>query len=124
MKKLWLTVSLALAAPMLGLALVANPAAAEPAKKLDVEKCYILDGYGKFYKTTDKNKAVFNKNGGILKCSAKKVPTPGETKKYDKAGTGYTCGYSGHSTSDWNLVVSASGNATLTCRFKFDKDKK
>ena len=124
MKKLWLTLSLALAAPLLGLALVANPASAEAAKVLGVGRCTILDGYGKFYRTTEKNKAVYNKSGDILKCSAKKVPTPGKTVKFDKASTGYRCGTGKHGTVDWNLVVSASGNATLTCKFKFPKDKK
>jgi hypothetical protein len=120
MKKLWVSVSLAVAASALALALASSSASAEGAEVLDVSKCTILDGHGELYPTTDKNKAVFNKNGDVLRCSAKKIPTPGHVARFNKANTGYRCCTGRHLTDDWHEVVSASGNATLICKFKFD----
>ena len=58
----------------------------------------------------------------VMKCDAKDVPNDAKkTVQYDKASTGYRCSTGEHMTDDWNLVVSASGNATLTCKFKFPK---
>jgi hypothetical protein len=101
---------------------VASRLEADPAKVLDVSRCTILDGNGALYKTTEKNQAVYNKNGDHLKCDAKDVPNDAKkTVHYDKASTGYQCSTGQHMTDDWKLTVSASGNAMLTCKFKFPK---
>jgi hypothetical protein len=120
MKKLWVSISLAVAAPLV-LGLASSSASAEGAKVLDVSKCTILDGYGELYPTTDKNQAVYNKNGDVLRCSAKNIPTPGQVARFNQENTGYKCCTGRHLTDDWHEVVSASGNATLICKFKFEK---
>jgi hypothetical protein len=107
----------------LSAALFATPATqAESAQVLDVSACTVLDGNGNVYRTSEKNHAVYNKAGDILKCDAKDIPNDAKkTVQYDKASTGYRCSTGQHMTDDWKLVVSASGNATLTCKFKFPK---
>jgi hypothetical protein len=93
-----------------------NVAAA--AKVVDVKKCTILDGNKNLYATTKKNKAVYNKAGDILKCSAKGIPHQKKAVHWSKANTGYVCSTGQHVTDDWKITVSAKGNATLTCKFK------
>ena len=92
------------------------------ANKLDVSRCSILDGNKKFYLTSSKNSVVYNKSGDILKCSAKKIPNKAKKAvKWNKGNTGYVCSTGHHITNDWSETVSANGNATLTCKFKFPK---
>jgi hypothetical protein len=58
-----------------------------------------------------------------VKCQAKGVPNgTGTAVNYDYASTGISCGVLSSNrffvTQDWHETVCASGNATLTCRYK------
>jgi hypothetical protein len=81
--------------------------------------CGLFDGDGNIVWGT--SPIHVSNSGGveILKCSVKNVAnSQGRAVHYSFASTNMACGVNGGSTEDWNEVVSASGNATLTCRLK------
>jgi hypothetical protein len=81
--------------------------------------CGLFDGDGGVVEGSG-SMQVTNAGGvSILKCSVKGVSnSSGRVVRYDFASTNMQCGTSAGMTPDWQEVVSASGNATLTCRIK------
>jgi hypothetical protein len=81
--------------------------------------CALLDGDGNSISTSESHAVITNsKNGNtLLKCSVKGVAnSTGKAVHFDFDNTGITCATNSGSTENWHETVSASGNATLTCR--------
>lgn len=118
---------LALALLLLSVALVSVPASADTYRAVVIKEgaCGLLDGNGAFVVTTDvMTVAAHSENGNSkLTCKAKDVPNDtGSAVIWDFGNTGGLCLIaSPHGpivTDDWQETVSASGNATLQCRYK------
>jgi hypothetical protein len=93
------------------------PARADSAVVIKDISCIVLDGNGHLYEA-DASHAVITSSGNTnFKCSATNVPnSTGGAVHFDFNNTNLTCGTPGGGTTDWQEVVSASGNATLTCK--------
>ena len=81
--------------------------------------CFLADGNGDFTTTEGSIEINTNSETGvkILKCKASGLPNDtGEPVKYDFDSTGLTCTVFGETTFDWREIVSASGEAMLTCK--------
>jgi hypothetical protein len=91
--------------------------------------CTLRDGNGNFVTATQYHKVMTQgpNNTSTLKCSVKDVPNDtGKAVRWDFSTTGG--GYCGIDltaiglgfifTDNWEQTVSASGNATLTCKYK------
>ncbi len=107
-------------------ALAASPMAfAERAVHIADFGCGVIDGDGNGFVTNDTKSTTTNARNGvvIMKCQARGVPNgTGTAVNYDYASTGLLCSVLSSNgafvTQDWHETVSASGNATLTCRYK------
>jgi hypothetical protein len=83
------------------------------------ELCGLFDGDGGVVMGSGSIQVTNQGGFSLLKCSVKNVPnSTGRAVRYDFASTGMPCGTANGSTEDWQEVVSASGNATLTCRYR------
>ena len=102
------------------LSLVASPLSyADPAIIITQFGCGLTDGFGGFVFTTDSHTVIsYDTNGNtILKCKAEEVAHPGgEAIHWNYNNTGMMCGTYLGGTSDWQEVVTSSGNAILTCK--------
>ena len=101
----------------------ASVAYAEPAFIITDGQCYMADGNGDFFLSTDVKQIVTNSNNGNinLKCRAKGVPnTDGVEVIYNASNTGQECWALGMglSTEVWEEVVDEEGNAVLSCKFR------
>lgn len=108
------------------LMLMTTTAHAVPAIVVNEGQCGLLDGDGGSYVSTDVHTVVANnaEDGNFtFKCSAKNLPnSTGAVVKYDYESTlGLPCTWfsGGVSTNDWHMVVSKTGNTTLTCKFEY-----
>jgi hypothetical protein len=104
---------------------------ADPAFIITEGSCRMADGDGGSITSTDVKQVNSNspKNGNItLKCYATGVDnSTGKVVKYNFENTGAFCDtfetfpeLSQQSTDDWKEVVSADGDAVLTCKFHND----
>jgi len=99
-------------APMLS-ALVS----AEAAVHIDEFGCGYFDGNGGFT-FADTSSAVITYSGNAnMKCQGEVAPPAGgQAVQYNFENTGFPCFvFGGAATEKWQQVVSASGQATLTC---------
>ncbi len=94
-----------------------SPASAEGAVVINDKGCGLLDGNGGFA-VADSDHAVVTPSGnGVLKCKAEVTPpASGHAEHFDFESTGLLCGTPAGTTEDWKEAVSASGQATLTCK--------
>ena len=75
--------------------------------------CGLLDGNGGFVFTDASHSVVTSNGNGTLKCSAAGVPnSTGSAVQYNDFGCNTPAGF----TTDMHETVSASGQATLTCK--------
>ena len=80
--------------------------------------CGLLDGDGHGV-TSDASHSVITSSGNsTMKCSATVANSAHKTVKYNADNTGMGCLTLAGATWDWSEVVSASGQATLTCKVK------
>ena len=83
--------------------------------------CALIDGAGGFV-LADRDVTIATQStrqNTILICKVKNVSNPtGHAVRYEGENTGVECGTFRGFTTDWNETVSASGNATLRCRFR------
>jgi hypothetical protein len=84
--------------------------------------CGLLDGDGGFASASSDQAVITSSGNAILKCSVKGVAnSTGQAVHYDSdnnpLGPGIPCSSAAGGTIDWKEVVSAAGNATLTCKF-------
>jgi len=117
LRKFITIVLLALALLAGGTALAVSPASADGAVVINDQGCGLLDGDGGFA-VADSDHAVVTPSGnGVLKCKADvTVPSSGQAAHFDFASTGLLCNTPAGVTDDWRETVSASGQATLTCK--------
>ena len=81
--------------------------------------CAVPDGSGAPFATTDSHFVLaFSANGSTLaQCSATGVPnTTGKSVRWNFANTGAACQTFLGPTTNWQAVVTPSGNATIVCR--------
>jgi hypothetical protein len=105
-----------------------SAAFADPAIIFTSTSCGLLDGDGNGFATDDAVFKVVNSMNGYggninLKCHVKGVPNPtGKAVLWDSENTGYPCISSDFiaTTYDWDIVISAKGNALLSCKFHFN----
>jgi hypothetical protein len=101
----------------LGTLFVAAPAFADSGALVIKDfGCAMLDGNGGFA-LADSSHAVLTSNGnGEFRCRAEvTAAATGKAAHLDFASTGLSCSTLAGATTDWSEVVSASGQATLTC---------
>ena len=81
--------------------------------------CGILDGNGDSFIANGSTKGVQAPDGSwMLFCKASGVPNDtGGSVIWNYGNTGLTCGSEFGATADWQITVSKSGRATLSCRF-------
>lgn len=83
-------------------------------------RCTVADGNGIFVRAEGSIEINTNSETGVtvLKCKASGLPNDtGEPVKYDFDSTGGAlCSTEIGLTSNWRQIVSASGEATLTCK--------
>lgn len=120
MRKFIAVALLVLATIVGGTALVTSAAGADPgggAVVINDQGCGLLDGNGGFA-VADSDHAVVTPSGnGVLKCKADVTPpSSGQATHFDFGSTGLLCGTPAGVTDDWKETVSASGEATLTCK--------
>lgn len=98
---------------------LAEVAQAAPAIRIDDFGCNLLDG-NKNPVSTDRSHAVVTSSGtSMLKCQVENVPNDtGRAVQWDYANTNLLCSTYGGLTEDWKITVSASGQATLTCKVR------
>lgn len=119
MKALSLSIS-----SLLAVLFFASLAFASPAVVVSSEGCNLLDGEGNFVFTTDTHRvATASANGNTnFTCKADVANNSRGAVHYDFASTGVLCGVLTQSgfvlTEDWKQNISASGKATLQCRYK------
>jgi len=107
------------------LSLFAFTAQAEPAVLIDGTTCAMIDGNGGFVLTNDTKTVVTNSaNSNLMfKCKAEDVINDtGSAVTYDYSTSSIPCGIITDTgfvlTEDWHETVSASGMATLICKYK------
>lgn len=105
------------------LAVASSAALAAPALVINDEGCALFDGNNQLVFTTDTHRvATQSANGNtVMRCNADVArPNAGQAVRYDFNSTGLLCGLMTATgfevTDDWDAVVSASGQARLTCR--------
>lgn len=88
-----------------------------PAVVIKDSGCVMLDGDG-FLVFTPSNQAVITSSGqGKLSCKASGLAnSTGRASIFNNANTGLLCFTMSDLTAQWNNVVSASGQGTLTCQ--------
>ncbi len=82
--------------------------------------CRIPDGTGTSVDADSYHEVITQSQNGntVLKCSVKGVANPtGQAVRFDFDSTGSPCTTNAGLTENWHSIVSASGNATLTCVF-------
>ena len=80
--------------------------------------CGVLDGNGNGYLATG-NINISSSGNGKMTCKTKDAPNAtGSAVIWNNANTGYLCSLPGGITSDWQNVVSSSGNITLQCKLR------
>lgn len=103
--------------------LLSSSVVAEPAMILTDFGCTFLDGDGGYVSTND-TKSVITMGGKgsniILKCHASGAAnSTGKAVKWNFDNTGRPCVTHFGTTEDWRIVVSADGQATMTCKVHF-----
>jgi hypothetical protein len=89
----------------------------DPAVVIKDFGCGVIDGDGGFAFATGSITVITSNGTSILKCSAKRVAnSTGSAVQWNFEDTGFLCGTPAGITADWEEIVSASGNATLTCK--------
>ena len=79
--------------------------------------CGMLNGNGGFLITTDSKQVITPSGNDNFKCQADNVPNAsGSSVKWNFANTGLICGTALGGTTDWQEIVSGSGQATLQCK--------
>lgn len=78
--------------------------------------CGVLDGNGNGYLAI--GNVIINSSGnGKMSCKATGTPnSTGSAVIWNNANTGYLCSLPAGITSDWQNVVSGSGNVNLQCK--------
>jgi hypothetical protein len=98
--------------------------AATPSPALVISEfgCNMFDGDGNIFFTTDTHGVVTNSNNNNvnIRCQAEVTPpATGRAAVWSQAThPGVQCSTMAGLTDNWRNVVSASGNATLTCHYK------
>jgi hypothetical protein len=120
-KKRMLAMLSAMGFALMALLGLASAAQADPGNGAVVIKdgvCGLFDGNGAVVLSDSSHSVVTPSDNGMIKCQADVTPAAaGGTVKYNFANTGVLCGGPLGVTEDWQEVVSASGKATLTCKF-------
>ncbi|RAK74672.1 uncharacterized protein BO72DRAFT_461119 [Aspergillus fijiensis CBS 313.89] len=98
---------------------LASMAVADQAIHIDGVGCGLFNGNGGV-EVADKARVTITSSGnGILTCKAEvDPPASGKAVTYSRKNVNELCGVNGGLTDDWHETVSASGQATLTCRIK------
>lgn len=81
--------------------------------------CMVLDADGGI--AVGNQSLLMSTPGGnsMIRCTVKDVPnSTGRAVHYNYENTGMACMTAAGATTDWHETISASGNATLTCRMK------
>ena len=115
-KSLGLMAALAIVASLFvgnGSTFAASPNAAVV---INDQGCSLHDGDGNSIFVPTSHVVITSNGHGLLVCKAKGVPnSTGHAVRFDQGNTGSVCGFEGGVTDRWQLTVSASGNATLSC---------
>lgn len=91
----------------------ANSTLNDPALQINDFTCLLLDGDGNFVITDESHTVITSSGNGNFRCSATDVAnSTGRAVIY----TDFLCNTQAGQTTDSRLVVSASGNAVLTCK--------
>lgn len=78
--------------------------------------CALLDSDGVITGTQDSHSVLTPSGNGQFRCHREvAAPATGKAVKFNNANTGLSCVTSAGVTTDWSEVISASGQATLTC---------
>jgi len=92
--------------------------AKSPAIHINDAGCGLYDGDGNFTLASSDQTIITSSGNGKLTCKASDLAnSTGQAVKYDFESTGQFCGTALGITDDWQEVVSASGQATLQCRY-------
>ena len=84
---------------------------------IDDLTCGMLDGNGGFVVTTNSAQVITPSGNDNFKCQADNVPNAsGKAVKWNYANTGLICGTALGGTTDFQEIVSGSGQATLQCK--------
>jgi hypothetical protein len=93
-------------------------ARADPAVVIKDFICVLIDGDGDFVIGTGTISVTTSSGVSNYVCKASGVANDtGSAVKWNFDDTGLLCGTELGATDDWSETVSASGNATLTCKF-------
>jgi hypothetical protein len=115
MKKLWL-----LAIGVFSFAVMSpTPSRANGAVVIrDDSTCFVYNGDGAVVKTTCKKHRVISPNGTVNDTAKADVApaSAGGAAKFDFENTGDVCTTPAGLTTDWQEIVSASGEMSLTCK--------
>lgn len=103
------------------MALTPTPAPADataaPAIVIKDAGCGMLDGDGGFVFTNATQAVITSSGQGKISCKVQGVAnSTGRAVIWNFENTGLLCGTLSDITAKWQNVVSASGNATLTCQ--------
>ena len=117
MKKVSILLTAVAAVSFLLISWSASKTTYSPAIHIDGFGCGMLDGDGGGV-AADRSSVVITSSGNAnLKCSVSGVAnSTGSAVQYDNASTGLLCGTTVGVTDQWKETVSASGNATLSCK--------
>jgi hypothetical protein len=99
----------------------AAEAAAEPAVVISDFGCNLFNGMGVLVFTNESHGVITSSNNdnSMMRCQAQVTPSPeGRAVRFNYDNTGMLCMTQSGATDRWNNVVSASGQATLTCHYK------
>jgi hypothetical protein len=112
-----------IAAAVAAATMVQAAPAPEPAVVIPETRCSLYDGTGALtVATTDTHGVITNSSNDnrILRCQADVAPRPdGRAVQFSQdMHLGVQCNALGRLTDDRRQTISASGKATLQCRFK------
>ena len=117
MKKVSILLTAVAAVSFLLISWSASKTTYSPAIHISGFGCGMLDGDGGGV-AADRSRVVITSSGNAnLKCSVSGVAnSTGSAVHWDFDNTGFLCGTTVGLTEQWKETVSASGNATLTCK--------
>ena len=117
MKKVSILLTAVAAVSFLLISWSASKTSYSPAIHIDGFSCGMLDGNGGGI-TADASSVVITSSGNVnFKCSVSGVAnSTGSAVQWNFDNTGLLCGTTVGVTDQWKETVSASGNATLSCK--------
>src|SRR5688572_30474249 len=98
-----------------------NTNAAQGAVVIHESGCTLFDGDGGIVSGSSYHAVITPSGNRSIRCSVKGIDNPtGRAIHYDSdnnpIGPGLTCNARGVPTLDWEETISASGNATISCK--------